>query len=287
MKLWIAVVAALAAAGPAAPEAGPLDEASLREKLRELFLRDAQSDFAQCAPLDGEAKRFAASEDLPLIEISLGNRLDALTEGSRDYFGSYQTGDMQAFTNDMMRISVDVGAERILSKTGGMHNVVTMIDASYGENRIHSIEFYDQQCPLALQVALERAHALEAKLTSAGFEREPALIAREEYGDYSPETLPNWQEGAAALDQTPRVVAAVSSRWSRGGQEATVTVWNWGAPKPKPPFIDLLRDMPEVPGSVFELDDTGRKYGVQFRISEDSIFEDGFDAIDAGAIPKQ
>ena len=276
MKLWIVAVIAAASTVPLAPIADAPDEEVLRERLRELFMKDPQRDFAQCAPSDGEQRRFAASEQLPLVEIAIGDSLDRLVERFPEYFPFYRPGSMIEPSDQMMRLSLDIGGERIVSKTGGMHNVATFVGANFRLGQIYSIEFYDQQCPLSLSEAMVRARALEAKLVAAGFEREPALIAAEDYGALSSDRLPGWEEGELALSETPRRYAFVSSRWIRGAQTAAVSIWNWGAAKSEPIFGQMQAVSP-LSGSIFELDGTGRKYGIQFRLSDEALYETPFE----------
>lgn len=239
---------------------------------RDLALADP--NMAQCALEDGEARRFATTDGLPLIEIAIGDDLHRLAATAGDQFAASALRNGTLVDSRMKRLSVSIGGERRIVRTGGMSNVAVLIQGDMAENRIHRIDLYDQQCAVGLAVAMERAASLEATLKKAGFRRARGLSGARHYGDFTPIQYRNWKAAQESLAATPRRIGIVSSRWTKDSQTADVSVHNWGAEAPK---TVLERDVTARLGplSVFEADGTGRKYGIQFSLSDDALFQDG------------
>ena len=264
----------------ATERAAKLTPEQIREALERAAEYDRQSDMGQCRPMDGEEQRFAASEALPEMELALGASLADLAARFPVYFQHDSALDTTSFSAQKMRLSINLGGETIRMTTGGMHNLVTVINATYHSRQIYSLSVYHQQCALRISVALERATALEEQLQRAGFtsrEGHPRLLAAEEFGRSGRREMPlaNWLEAQEQMIIAPRIFSSVRSVWTRGPQEAHVIVHNWGgAPNPE----GAARMGPIAEQSVFERDGTGRKYGVELSLRHLTLFDEDFDA---------
>lgn len=256
--------------------AAQLTPEMLAAALSRLEEENRQSDMGQCHPQDGEAQRLAASQALPEMDVSLGSSIVDLSARFPAYFEPDRAIDMQFFSSQIMRLSIDLGGETIRLTTGGMHNVGTTMSSTYHSRQIYSLSVYQQQCALPISVAIERAMALEAQLQRAGFtprKDRPHLLAVEEFARSGPRdmALSTWPEAQEQLAITPRAFSSVSSEWRRGQEEVRVTVHNWGGAA-NPEGVALIGPIAER--SVFEADDTGRKYGVELSLSHETMLGD-------------
>lgn len=233
------------------------------------------SDLVECKGLDAEAKRFAEAESLPLVELAIGDVLSGVVAQAPMQFPSYRPDDHLVFTGRPLRLSLDLGGARLLAKAGGMSNVITTINANWDEYRVDSIEFYDQQCAITLAAALARVSAIELKLTNAGFKRSGRVVGSLDLYELPTLEFRNWNEAEPRLAETPRRIHGASSNWKKGDLSVRVSLHNWGAEAPRTP---LEREITARfgPQSVFEIDGTGRKYGVQFAIWNDALRDQGF-----------
>lgn len=277
LAIWpTAVMGQIYLAPDAAERIGTLTPEQVREGLARMEAYEQRSDMGQCRPMDGEQSRFAASQSLPEMEISLGAVVPDLAAHFPVYFQRESAEETIYVTSQMMRLAIDLGGETIHMTTGGMHNVITRMNSTYESRQVYSLAAYDQQCALPLGVAIARAVALEAQLQRAGFtamEDRPRLFAVEEFGR-SPRrelALSNWDQAQGQLAVTPRIFSSVSSIWVRGQEQARVVLYNWGA-APDPEGVALIG--PDAERSVFERDDTGRKFGVELSLSHLTMLED-------------
>lgn len=232
-------------------------------------------DLVECKGLDAEAKRFAEAEKLPLVELAIGDVVSAVVAQAPTQFPSYRPDDHLVFTGRPLRLSLDLGGVRLLAKTGGMSNVVTTINGNWDEYRVHSIEFYDQQCAITLATALARVSAIESKLTNAGFKRSGRVVGSLDLYELPTLKFRNWKEAEPRLAETPRRIHDASSNWKKGDLRVRVSLHNWGAEAPRTP-LEMQITAKFGPQSVFEIDGTGRKYGVQFAIWNDALRDQGF-----------
>lgn len=251
-------------------------EGETEEYVRRIDALDPEGYLAQCRPMDAEEQRFAASENLPEMQLALG---DPVLDILRDYPGYFlnQYGRADNFSGSlnsaqMMRLSVDLGGVVIRSRSGGMGNVVNSFIATSNSKKLYSLSFYDQQCPLVLDEALVRANRIEDQLLDAGFVRDagrPSLSGVESYGTaQTSEELADWDVARGALAIAPRRFGTVTSYWSRGDEVASVTVHNWGK------YADAQMEArygAAFSRNVHEVDGTGRKYGVSLRLSNSSM----------------
>ena len=172
LGLCLLACASIAAAQDDRPTRVDGDEA--RQRLMQ-FLQD---DFmTKCAPLDGEAKLFAETDKLPLLKFAIGDNLRDVAGRVPGYLKIDEDIPQFVTTNEMMRIAFDLDGSTVTARVGGMDNVIMTLMGDDALNRLYDIDFYDQQCPLTLSVALDRAKALEAKLAEAGFTREQFVDA--------------------------------------------------------------------------------------------------------------
>lgn len=226
------------------------------------------SDFGPCSKLDDEATRRRKTDALPVLNIALGDPLRGSLENHLQYFTPFKSSDRVAITGSFLHISVKVEQERIERSVGGMDNVAVQIDATPMEGRIYAFEFYDQQCPITIADALERVARIEAQIRAAGFKTDSRIIFEsvERGGGISDVT--GWQSSLAILTAAPRKAYDGVMVWKRGTQEVLVSIHNWGANAPTTEFEKRYGAR-----SVFELDGTGRKYGVSFSLSDMSMIE--------------
>lgn len=253
-----------------------LQEGETEEVVRRMDALDPEGFHAQCRPADGEEQRFAQSADLPEMTVRLGDPARPILAQFPQYF-PYESSKKSDYlyslsSSQKMRIAIDLDGVVIRSNTGGMGNVANDFSVSSDAEKIQSLEFYDQQCPLVLDDALARAQALEAQLLEAGFTLRPdrpRLLAAETFGPESGTSaeFASWEDARADLAVAPRLYAQVSSAWVRGDERALVSVHNWGG------YRDPERDerFPGLALNVFEIDGTFRKYGVSFYLIDHAI----------------
>ena len=100
-------------------------------------------------------------------------------------------------------------------------------------------------------------------------------MSADEWDDYTPDHLPSWSDAEPGLTEVPKYYFSAYSTWHRGKQKALVRVENWGAEKPILPIPKELEKFSSQ--NIFELDGTGRKYGIRFQVDDEGLSEDGFE----------